>query len=170
MFLIGVFVPAVVVWLWVGEDAATTLRVFASLGASFIAVALMFFWSLIRLPSVMALEQVAAIKALEEQRESADSLKQKRVALGQLLSQAEGIKRDCDQPVAVDENMITEWYERACVFLTHEMGEEYLHRFQSDAGTPPMQISGMIQRNCDVWAWANRRAYRLNTMLEAMPH
>ena len=169
VFLIGLIVPAVAVWFWLSDSVGASVRVLASLGGSGLAALAVFLWSLIRLPSVMAAEQAAAIEALEAERESAESLKQKSVALGQLLSQAEGIKRDSAKPEPANEHMVTEWYERACSFLTNEMGEEYLHRFQSDAGTPSMEISGPIRRNCDLWAWANRRAYRLNTMLEAMP-
>lgn len=169
VFLIGLVVPAIVVWFWLGDSVGASVRALAAIGGSGLAALAIFAWSLVRLPSVMAAEQASEIERLEAQQESAESLKAKRVALGQLLSQAEAIKRDCTQSEPVSEHMVTEWYERACKFLTDEMGEEYLHRFQSDAGTPPMEISGPIQRNRDLWAWANRRAYRLNTILEAMP-
>ena len=169
VFLVGLLFPAVAVWFWLGDSVGASIRLLAAIGGSALAALVAFVWSLIRLPSVIDAEKSAEIEALADQRESMESLKKKRVALGQLLSQAEHIKRDCSLAEPVDEHMVSEWYARTQRFLVDDLGEEYLHRFLSDAGTPPVEITGPIQRNRELWAWANRRAYRLNTFLEAMP-
>jgi hypothetical protein len=67
--------------------------------------------------------------------------------------------------------MLAEWYERTRAFLIEEMGEEYLHRFESSAGLLAFGMDTKVEapeRNRQVWTWLNQRATRLNQLLEAM--
>lgn len=155
-------------WAVLGQLAVATL---AALAATLAFGLLIFLIKLIGAPAKIAEEARADIEKLTIARETLESLRAKRVALGQLISQAEHIKRDCASDVPVNEHMVGEWYERARKFLAEGLGEEYLHRFESSAGLFSLALDhpGAPQRNRDLWDWANMRATRLHAILEEMP-
>ena len=79
-------IPAIAVWLLIGDYAATTIRVLASIGASFIAIVVMFLWSLIELQATINAEEEALRKKLEDQKETAERRRQKQDRLGEFLA------------------------------------------------------------------------------------
>jgi hypothetical protein len=66
--------------------------------------------------------------------------------------------------------MVSEWYERARRFMVDELGEEYLHLFESDAGLLHMVPTGpgITKRNREVGAWMTKRATRLVGIMEEL--
>jgi hypothetical protein len=172
VFLIGLIVPALAVWFFVGDSANAAVRALATFGGAGIGAAAMFGWSLIRLPAIMAAEAEDEIEKLRVAGASAEQLRARRVTLGRLLSQGEALRYNCASFDEILEAPIVRWKQETENFLLHEMGEEYLHRFNSDAGAPTdiLTSQDVPERNRQLWAWLNKRAYRLSSILEAMPH
>ena len=168
VFLVGLAVPFAAVWYFVGDGAGASVRALASIGGSAIAVLLVFGWSLLRLPALMDSEKAAELAKLKLQQDTAEDLKQKRLALGRLLADIEQIKLDCHGPEPVDENALNDFNRRARQYVHDALGEDYVHRFASDAGTPSNMLAGgdILPRNANSWGWANKRAYRLHAFLE----
>ena len=54
--LITIFVPALAVWFFIADHAGAAVRALATLGASMIALIVIFVWSVIKLPSILAEE------------------------------------------------------------------------------------------------------------------
>jgi hypothetical protein len=104
------------------------------------------------------------------QLKTSGDLRSQRRDLGRLLSQCEHIIEQCDTPVPVNEPMVEEWFRRTVEFLANDLGEEYVHRFRSDAGLNPLVLTSpsVPERNRDLWAFLHRRAARLHSFLEEM--
>ena len=86
VFLIVLLIPAIAVWLLIGDYAATTIRVLASIGASFIAIVVMFLWRFIELQATINAEEEALRKELDDQKETAERRRQKQDRLGEFLA------------------------------------------------------------------------------------
>lgn len=171
--VIGQIILAALIYLALGEGTLKSSEPVRLLSAA-VPLAIfpgLFFWNLATVPPKLDREREAEIEILALQKESVESLRARRVSLGQLLSQAEHIKGQCASETPVDEHMVSEWFQRTRIFLANDLGEEYLHTFESDAGTPPLVLTAQAvpERNRELWAWANRRAFRLHAILEAMP-
>jgi hypothetical protein len=65
---------------------------------------------------------------------------------------------------------VQEWLNRTVKFLGEELGEEYVHRFMSNAGIAPLVLSVPTapDRNKEIWKVLYYRSARLNQFLEEM--
>jgi hypothetical protein len=126
---------------------------------------------LVAAPAKIAAERQATIGAMEAKLAAENDITERRRTLARLLGQAQHIQRQCASPTPIDEHMLNDWFERTRTFLTEELGEEYWHRFESDAGILGLELSyeGAPDRNRKAWAWLYRRATRLNSFLERLP-
>ena len=86
VFIIVLLIPAIAVWLLIGDYSATTIRVLASIGARFIAIVVMFLWSFIELQATINAEEEALRKELDDQKETAERRRQKQDRLGEFLA------------------------------------------------------------------------------------
>jgi len=171
VFLIGLSVPALAAWYFVGDATNAWVRALATIGGAALGATAMFGWSLIRQPAEMAAESAEEIEKLKAANASEEQRRAQRVSLGRLLAQAEAFRNRCGSTEEIEETPVARWQKEIESFLRDEMGEEYLHRFNSDAGTPSLILSSLDipERNRELWTWLNRRAYRLSSILEAMP-
>ena len=114
VFLIGLLVPAFSVWFWVGKDAATTIRLLASLGASFLIIATMFGWSLLKLPAIMEAEAAEERARLTAQIETQALRTQRREELAAYLAQGthfrELVRMAFDSDQAAPQEEANQWF------------------------------------------------------------
>lgn len=150
--------------------ASEPVRLIAA-AAPFAMFPILFALRLPRTPATLDAERREEIERLAAAHQTLEKHKEKRRSLGRLLGQCDNLKRLCETAEPVSEPMVEEWFQRSQVFLADELGEEYLHRFLSDAGIDPLVLtsSDVPNRNKQIWAYLHRRGTRLNAFLEAMP-
>lgn len=169
VFLIVLAVTFGVSWWLIGDHNGAALRALASLGATSIAVLCLFFWNLIKLPSVMDSEQKAEIVKLAADRETEASLKLRREGLGDLLAEANGLARAfcSDHPVEPIIAAVDDWSARATLFAEHNLDGAHRALLWSDAGI----LSGeptIDEERKGRWRWIHYRAIRLQEIIKTL--
>ena len=169
VFIITIAVPAIVVWFWIGDKPGAEIRALASLGAAFIAVFIVFFWNVIRLPAVLAAEQEAEIARLAEQGETAETMKHRREAIGQLLAEANGLASAfcSEQPVEPIIAAVDDWRKRAAKFADIDLDGANRALLWSDAGIV-CSIPNLPEDRSGRWLWITYRAIRLQKIIETL--
>nr|MBP6581338.1 hypothetical protein [Sphingorhabdus sp.] len=91
VLFVTIVIPAIAVWFLIADHAGAVVRALATLGASAIAVLIIFAWSVVKLPSIMAEEQRVEIEKLQAEQENAAKALERRNTLGMLLHNANEI-------------------------------------------------------------------------------
>ena len=169
VFLIFLFVPAVVAWFLVGEDMATTLRVIASLCASVIALVLMFVLNLLKLPAVMDAEAEEERKKLADQQETTEKRRRKQDRLDGFLARGNALMiaaLDYAQPPPANE--AKEWLGELIEYLEAEFGAAYVARV-NDGGTAPVGYCDPAHaENHKIYDGIRVRVYHLQEFLKEL--
>ena len=169
IFLISLALPAVAIWWWVGEDAATNIRILASLGASFLALVVVFAWSLFKLPAMMDAEAEAARKILEDERVTEEQRRLKREMLGEFLDR--GLKlmtsaQNYDLPPCVDEG--NKWLNELIEHLETNMGRSYVARVNDGSSAPVGYSSSTNQEHNKLYNGVRIRVFHIQEFLKEM--
>ena len=168
VFLIGLLVPAAVVWFFVSKDAATIIRVLASLGASFIAVAFIFGWGLLKLPAIMDAEAEAARRILLDQQETVAQRKMKQDALGAFLEQGTALmSRSRDFQKEPPESEANEWLGELIDYLQANLGKAYVARV-NDGASAPVGYSSQHKEHDALYNGIRIRVFHLQEFLKEL--
>ena len=137
VFLIGILVPAIAVWLWIGDTSGASVRLLASLGAGAVAVFLVFVWSLLKLPAIMEAEAEVERQRIAKLVETQEERKRLRESLGQFMSQGTALRIRCsNQTEPAPEDEANRWYGDLISFLETNLGPDYAARIQDNASVP----------------------------------
>lgn len=169
VFVITIAVPAIAVWFWIGDKPGAEIRALASLGAAFIAVFIVFFWNVIRLPAVLAAEQEEEIARLAEQGETAETIKRRRDAIGQLLVEANGLAGAfcTEQPIELIIAAVDDWRNRTVAFADESLDGAHRALLWSDTGIV-CGMPALPEERLGRWRWITYRAIRLQKIIETV--
>jgi hypothetical protein len=148
VFLIGLLIPAVAVWYFVGDTAGATVRALAALGGSAIGAVLIFGWNLVRLPAVMAAEAEVERQRIAEQLESEEARRRKCDALGEFIARGSALRRQCAVPDGLIPDLQSqEWLDELVDYLETNLGPAYAARVHETAAVPMGMTSLDWQRS-----------------------
>ena len=137
VFLIGLLVPAIAVWFFVGDSVAVEVRALASIGASAVAVLVVFGWSLLKLPAVMESEAEQERERLAAQLETQERKKRILDDLGRFMMTGAQWKRamsDLDNEPPYEQ--ANQWLAELHAYLGESLGVAYVARVDEAAAMP----------------------------------
>lgn len=137
VFLIGLLLPAAATWFLIGHSTDAPIRALASLGASAIAAALLFGWSLLKLPAVMESEAEEERARLAAQLETEEARRRKRDTLGEFIARGSALRNQCgnlDAPVPDVQSQ--QWLDELVEYLEANLGRAYASRLHEPAAVP----------------------------------
>lgn len=169
ILLITIIVPAAATWFFVADNVESTIRALATLGASAFAVLVIFAWSLITLPAVMAAEQQEEIDRLQEAQETAEKAAERRKILGIMLHNANAISSlyRSDTPLDDIVGMADSWLSEMNQFAEANLDEAHQALLWSNTGILIGEPS-LPQDRIGRWRWITYRAIRLQEIIKTL--
>lgn len=159
-------ISGAIVWYATGNPAwagIVTVMIVALIGLCVFAC------KIVTVPAILAFEQNAEITKLTDQRAAADALRQTRLEVARLLTNAETLKRSCEVAEPMSEEFIEIWYQDCHAVIGGGFDEDTWHSFNSDVNTAVVTIENVPERNRQLWTWLNKRAVRLDGIYQSMP-
>ncbi len=169
VLFVTIVIPAIAVWFLIADHAGAVVRALATLGASAIAVLIIFAWSVVKLPSIMAEEQRVEIEKLQAEQENAAKALERRNTLGMLLHNANEIASlyRTDKPLEEIIPIADAWRDEMVSFAEGNLDEAHKALLWSNTGIligEPTLVQGRMGR----WRWITYRAVRLQEIIKTL--
>lgn len=167
--LITILVPALATWFWIADHVGAVVRALATLGAAAISLIILFVWSVIKLPSIVAEEQRLEIEKLQADQDTAAKVLERRNTLGIMLHNANEIAKLYHTEKPLDEivTMADGWRDNMVNFADGNLDEAHKALLWSNTGIligePTLPTDRMGR-----WRWLTYRAVRLQEIIRSL--
>lgn len=169
VFLIILAVPFGVTWWLLGDHGGAAIRALASLGATSIAVLVLFGWNVMKLPAVLDAERQAEISSLSCQFETEEQQVKRRDTLGQLLEMANKLLAACcsSEPLEQVVERLNQWNSDAHTFADSSLDGANRALLWSDTGIV-CGVPSLTEERKGYWLWMNYRAIRIQQIIAGL--